>query len=94
MARILIAAAAFAALSLGMANGSHAQQSETLDQYARQPPPQDAQGEPTGEERTGPEIQDQDRFWIIFSPLCWSRWVYVGNNVFGVPLFRRYVWCR
>jgi hypothetical protein len=94
MYRTLIAVAAFAAISFGTAGVSWAQQPESLDQYTRQPPPADVQGEPTGEEREGKDIQDQDRFWVIFSPLCWSRWVYVGNNVFGVPLYRRYLWCR
>jgi hypothetical protein len=99
MYRTLIAAAVFAAISLGTTSLSQAQESgfndvNTLDQYAQQVPGADVQGQPTGDERDAGTIQAQDRFWVWYAPACWSRWVYVGYNWFGRPVYQRYVWCR
>jgi len=96
MYRTLIAAAAFAVVSFGAVNISQAQQWNTVDEFVRQvqAPSEDVQGQPTGEEKEGDAVEAQDRFWIIYSPYCWSRWVYVGYNYYGRPLYRRYVWCR
>jgi len=99
MNRTLTAAAAFAVISFGAANVSEAQELSfndvnTLDQYAQQVPGADVQGQPTGEERDAETIQGQDRFWVWYAPYCWSRWVYVGYNWFGRPVYQRYTWCR
>ena len=96
MYRTLIAAAAFAVMSLGAANVSHAQDLATPDQYTRQAqaPGEDVQGRPVGEPTEGENVQSQDRFWVWYGPACWSRLVFVGYNWFGRPLYQRYVWCR
>jgi hypothetical protein len=94
MYRTFIAAAAFVAISLGAPGASHAQEMNSLDQYAQAVPSGDVQGQPTGEERDAGTIQSQDRFWVWYAPACWSRWIYVGYNWFGRPVYRRYVWCR
>jgi hypothetical protein len=106
MYRTLIAAAAFAAISLGTANVSHAQQfslptwgaqiqTQTQVAPASEPTPgTDLLGQPTGEEREGETANANDRYWVWVNGGCWSRWVYVGNNWWGWPVYRRYVWCR
>ena len=96
MHRTLIAAAAFALISLGTVNAPHAQELtspllNSTDQIAMQTPGDDVQGQPTGEERQG-EVQAQVRYWVWVNA-CWSRWRFVGYNQWGYPLYRRYVSC-
>jgi hypothetical protein len=105
MYRTLIAAAAFTAISLGTANVSNAQQfslpawgaqTETQTQVlsSEQAPGAGVLGQPTGDEREGNTVAANDRYWVWVNGGCWSRWVYVGNNWWGWPLYRRYVFCR
>lgn len=99
MYRALIAAAAFAAISVGAINACHAQEWDAgdwnaQDQYSQQPLSDDVQGQPTDEETEGRNFQGQERYWVWYRPYCWSRWVYVGYNGWGRPVYRRYVWCR
>jgi hypothetical protein len=89
MYRMLIAAAAFIAISLGSVNASSAQGSA---QVTRELPSAEVQGTPTDEEREG-EVQESERSWVWIDS-CWSRWYFVGYSRFGIPLYRRYVYCN
>ena len=96
MYRMLIAAAAFTAISLGTVNASSAQGFSLqplvgTDQTTLQSPGGDVQGTPTGEVREG-EVQSSERYWVWINS-CWSRWYFVGYSRFGFPLYRRYVSC-
>ena len=96
MYRMLIAAAAFAAISIGTVNASSAQgfslqPLNSTDQVTLQAPGADVQGTPTGEVKEG-EVQAGERYWAWINS-CWSRWYFVGYNWWGRPLYRRYVSC-
>jgi len=97
MYRTLIAAVAFAAISAGAITTSHAQASRLPESNApgefSARPGEEVQGEATNEEREAQDVQPEERMWVWVNS-CWSRWRYVGNNIFGRPLYRRYVWCR
>ena len=93
MNRMLIIAAAFAALWLGTVNAASAQGTplQPLDQAAPQAPGDDVQGAPTDEVKEG-EVQSSERLWVWINS-CWSRWHFVGYSGSGYPLYRRYVVC-
>src|SRR5262245_44379484 len=103
MYRTLVAAAAFAVISVGAITTSHAQQwnlpelsapAQLSNQYISQPAPgDDIQGRSTGEEREAQDLEPQDRYWVWVNS-CWTRWSYVGTNWWGRRIYRRYVWCR
>jgi hypothetical protein len=97
MHHTLIAAALFGALSLPTAAVSYAQEWNTKEwnyenASSSQPPSEDVQGQPTGEESE--KLEGQNRSWVWYSQYCWSRWAYVGYNWWGRPVYRRYVSCR
>jgi hypothetical protein len=97
MYRTLIAAAAFAVISLGTVNASSAQGFSLpalngTDQVALAAPGDDVHGQPTGEEKEGQDVQSQERAWVWINA-CWSRWYFVGYNWWGRPVYRRYVSC-
>jgi hypothetical protein len=50
------------------------------------------QGQPTNEERE--DVQENDRFWVWVDGYCWHRWVFIGYNGFGRPVYRNYRFCR
>jgi hypothetical protein len=88
MYRMLIAAAAFVAISLGSVNASSAQADPGS---TREAPSADVQGTPTDEVKEG-EVQESDRYWVWINS-CWSRWSFFGYSRSGIPLYRRYVYC-
>ena len=95
MYRMLIATAAFVAISLGTVSASSAQgfalqPLNGADQIVLHAPGENA-GTPTGEVKEG-EIQSSERFWVWINS-CWSRWHFVGYSRWGYPLYRRYVSC-
>src|SRR4051794_18227542 len=99
MYRTILAAAAFAVISVGAITTSHAQQWALPELNASTPyttqsvPGDDMQGQSTGEEREAQELEPQDRAWVWVNS-CWTRWSYVGTNWWGRAIYRRYVVCR
>ena len=91
MFRALIAAAAFAALSFGSVTASQAQTRTIPEEVQKLAPGDDVQGQPTNEERE--DVQENDRFWVWVDGYCWHRWVFIGYNGFGRPVYRNYRFC-